>query len=186
VSIHLESVGSTHAKNTGMMLRRLAASAEIGPLEELLGYLEPLKGYRRNAADNFTKYAPYTQLIDAAVADPKPLRIFNAAIDSLLAHPTPARTDDMLSVLRRWTDLRVAIDRLAAGKPTLAPARAHAVSLAGIASFLLSHPGWMRAGNGLSPIERKTLAGLLAEAGKPRGYCTLGIAESLKRLAQGK
>lgn len=186
VSIHLESVGSTHVKNAGMMLRRLAGRSDIAPLEELLGYLEPLKGYRRNAAGNFTKYAPYTQLIDAAVADPKPLRSFNAALDSLLAHATPAGTDAMQKTLRRWMELRARVDRLAAGKPRLAPARAHAASLAGIASFLLSHPDWMRSAKGLAPADRKTLDALLAEAGKPRGYCTLGVAETLKRLATGK
>jgi hexosaminidase len=34
ISIHLESVGSTHVKNAGMMLRRLAGTSDIGPLQE--------------------------------------------------------------------------------------------------------------------------------------------------------
>jgi len=182
-SIHLEAVGSTHARNPGMMLRRLAATSDITALEELLGYLEPLKGYLRNAADNFTKYAPYTQLIDAAVADPRPLRQFTGAVDSLIAAPTPARATAMRKTLRRWQVLQAEVDRLAAGNPSLAPAKAHATALAGIATYLLAHPGWMQPGKGLSPAERKALGDRLAEARKPRGYCTLGVAESLRRLA---
>jgi len=183
VSIHLESVGSTHVKNAGMMLRRLAGTSDIGPLLELVGYLEPLKGYRRNAADNFTKYAPYTQLVDVAVADPKPLRSFTGELDSLLARPTPARAAAFRTTLQRWKQLSVAVDRLAAGNPSLAPARVHAASLAEIASFLLAHPSWMQAGKGLGKAERKSLSDLLAEAGKPRGYCTLGVANALEKLA---
>jgi hypothetical protein len=117
------------------------------------------------------------------VADPKPLRSFTGELDSLLARPTPARAAAFRTTLQRWKQLSVAVDRLAAGNPSLAPARVHAASLAEIASFLLAHPSWMQAGKGLGKAERKSLSDLLAEAGKPRGYCTLGVANALEKLA---
>jgi hypothetical protein len=42
----------------------------------------------------------------------------------------------------------------------------------------------MQAGKGLGKAERKSLSDLLAEAGKPRGYCTLGMVEPLWQLAR--
>lgn len=184
VSIYLESVGSTHVKNAGMMLRRIAGTSDIGPLQELVGYLEPLKGYRRNAADNFTKYAPYTQLVDVAVADPKPLRSFAATVDAFLRQPAPGRANAIRTTLQRWQQLSSEVDRLGAGNPSLAPARAHAASLAEIASYLLAHTGWHKGDRGLSAPERKALSDLLLEAGKQKGYCTLGVVEPLRQLAR--
>lgn len=184
ISLHLESVGSTHAKNPGMMLRRLAGTSDILPLRTLVGYLEPLKGYLRNAADNFTKYAPYTQLVDIAVADPKPLRSLAATVDAFLQQPTPGQADALASTFQAWRTLHRDVTRLAAGNPALAPARAHSAALDRIAAYLLSHPGWRKGGRGLPGPERKALTELLLEAGKQRGYCTLGVVEPLQRLAR--
>lgn len=181
LSIQLEAVGSTHLKNAGMMLRRLSGTSNIGSLQELVGYLEPLKGYRRNAADNFTKYAPYTQLVDVAVADPGTLRNFNAQLDSLLAAPTPARKAAMRSTLQRWQILGADVTRMAASNPSLTTAQGHASALASLASFLLTHTGWMDAGKRLSLPEQTAFQKLLQEAERPKGYCTLGVAESLSR-----
>lgn len=181
LSIQLEAVGSTHLKNAGMMLRRLSGTSNIGSLQELVGYLEPLKGYRRNAADNFTKYAPYTQLVDVAVADPGTLRNFNAQLDSLLAAPTPARKAAMRSTLQRWQILGTDVTRMAASNPSLTTAQGHASALASLASFLLTHTGWMDPGKRLSLPEQTAFQKLLQEAERPKGYCTLGVAESLSR-----
>lgn len=179
VSLQLEWVGSTHIKNQGMMMRRLAGTEDVSPLMKVAGYLEPLKGYRRNAADNFTKYSPYTQLIDVATADPKELRAFNAAVDSFLARPTNERREGLRRELNGWIANHREVVRLATGRPTLSTLAEHSgrmAELAGLAlPFLDAKPTSKRP-------DSSTARKALKKAQTPSGYCELGALPALSRL----
>ena len=179
VSLQLEWVGSTHIKNAGMMMRRLAGTEDVSSLMKVVGYVEPLKGYRRNAANNFTKYSPYTQLIDVASADPREMRSFNASVDSFLAKPTPERRNRLAGELRGWMENHRKVEAIAAGKPTLSTLRVHSGRMSELAAMALPYVEGKGASQKANAAEAKRK---LKEAEAPAGYCELGVVPALRRL----
>ncbi|MDD5657859.1 MAG: family 20 glycosylhydrolase [Elusimicrobia bacterium] len=86
VSLRLEELGLTHEKNYDMMLRRLAAGADISALRTLVDLLEPVKLYARHAqTKDFTSHSPCTRIVDAARPDSRAAREFEKLVDALLA-----------------------------------------------------------------------------------------------------
>ena len=180
VSIQLEGVGSTHIKNQGMMMRRLAGTEDVAPLMKVVGYLEPLKGYRRNAAGNFTKYSPYTQLIDVATADPKELRNFDSMVDSFLARPTNERRESLKKELTGWKDNHREVQRIAAGNPSLSTLLDHSGRMAELADLALP---FVDAKSSSKKPDASASRQMLKKSESPSGYCELGVVNSIRRLA---
>src|SRR5205814_735320 len=85
ISRQLEELGLSQEKNYGMMLRRLAASENTGPLRTLASIVEPVKQYRRYQQRPQTMLSPLTGLVDAARPDSATAREFNSNVDAFLA-----------------------------------------------------------------------------------------------------
>lgn len=185
ISIQLEWVGSSHIRNREMMLRRLTGTEDVRPLLEVVDLLEPVKGYRRNAKDNFTKYAPYTQLVDIAIPDSRSLRTFRQLAGMPLI-PGEARSAPDLSglekMLKRWRANHLEVVKLAQGQPLLGTLLVHAAILDQLAEGFLQK--WSKeAGGGVwGAAERRVLEQLLDKAAAPQGYCELMVVDALRRL----
>ena len=81
----LETVGLTHIKNYGMMLRRLTNNNDTKPLDILIQVIEPVKIYKRNSLRKQNQQTPLTRVVDAATPDAKVAREFRNLVDSYLA-----------------------------------------------------------------------------------------------------
>ncbi len=81
----LETVGLTHIKNYGMMLRRLTNNNDTKPLDILIQVIEPVKIYKRNSLRKQNQQTPLTRVVDAAAPDAKVAREFRNLVDSYLA-----------------------------------------------------------------------------------------------------
>jgi len=118
ISLLLEEHGLLHLKNRPMMLRRLCQCRELEPLDTLLGTIEPVKVYRRNAlrkdtAHPYTQHSPLSRLVDIAGADAAPARDFRRTVERLLADrfTTAADVDAARSALLLWRDNHAAAVR---------------------------------------------------------------------------
>src|SRR5258708_11626117 len=85
ISYQLEELGLTHEKTHGMLLRRLAGSADPGPLRTLASIIEPVKEYHRYRMRPQTMLSPLTGLVDAARPDSEAAREFAANVDAFLS-----------------------------------------------------------------------------------------------------
>jgi hexosaminidase len=182
ISLQLESVGSTHLKNKEMMLRRIAGTENIQPLENVVDFIEPLKGYKRNAANNFTKYSPYSLLVDIAVPDPSPLRAFNKLIDSLIKQPTAIQIKSLYRQLNIWKTNHQLVIAMAVNKPLLATIAKHSTSLNLISKYTLEFLDSKERDQSPTQQWMKEYLQVLNESMKPAGYCELLIGESLKKM----
>lgn len=182
VSIQLEWVGATHLKNKQMMLRRIAGTGNIQALENVIDFIEPVKGYKRNDADNFTKYSPYTLLVDIAAPDPTPLRVFNKLLDSLSTNPSASLLKRLYGQLKVWETNHSVIQKMALNNPLLSPVLAHSNSLHSISKQTLALLSLRQRNLRPSEIQLKLYLQLLAQSMLPAGYCELLIGESLKKL----
>jgi len=82
VSVQLEDVGLLHKKNPEAMLRRLIGQqlteqdGDLVEVRNLIGALEPVKGYRRGQMQKATQQTPLTRVVDVAQPDSVPARLF--------------------------------------------------------------------------------------------------------------
>ncbi len=83
----LEWLGLEHRSSYPRMLGRLAGP-EAGTLKDLLGLLEPVKGYERGGTAPYTQQTPLNRPVDAARPESDDAREFGRAVDRLLADPS--------------------------------------------------------------------------------------------------
>ncbi len=182
ISLQLEWVGSTHLKNKEMMLRRIAGVENIQVLENVIDFIEPVKGYKRNAANNFTKYSPYSLLVDIAVPDPSPLRAFNKLVDSLIQQPTAIQIKSLYRQLNFWKSNHQLVQAMAVNKPLLATITKHSASLNTISNYTLKFLEMKERLQIPAQQWMKEYMQVLNESMRPAGYCELLIGESLKKM----
>lgn len=178
ISIQLEWVGATHLKNPPMMLRRLSGQEDILPLQKVVGLIEPLKGYKRNELDNFTKFSPYTQVVDVAVPDPPSLRKSNKIIDDA----TMKNLSALVEMLKMWMDNHSSVLHLAKGNPLLEPVIHHSVSLQKLASAMLEFIELKKKSAKVGDNWYQNFDLLIEKSSKPNGYCELMVVEALKQF----
>lgn len=178
ISIQLEWVGATHLKNPPMMLRRLSGQEDILPLQKVIGLLEPLKGYKRNEMDNFTKFSPYTQVVDVAVPDPPSLRKSNKIIDEATMNNLSA----FVEMLKMWKDNHPLVLHLAKGNPLLEPVIHHSSLLQQLTFSLLEFIDLKKKGGKVGNSWYQNFDLLTEKSSKPNGYCELMVVESLKNF----
>ena len=131
VDRELENIGLTQRKNQLMMLRRLAGREDVGALQNLVSVIEPVKEYRRYEIRPQDMLSPLTGLIDAAQADAPSARIFNRAVDDMLAgKDSAANAAKLRSMLTGWRASQAELQTIIDNSPSLAEARELAVDFA--------------------------------------------------------
>lgn len=103
ISLRLEELGSTHIKNKGMLMRRLANDYDTKALEVLVDVIEPLKIYERNVGDTmYTVFSPYTKIADVATPDQKVAREFRKNISTYIQSHDKNLGKEILGKLLLW------------------------------------------------------------------------------------
>ena len=120
IAVRLEELGLTHFKNQDMMLRRLAGSAEIGPLRTLIEVIEPLKQYQRqNQGVTYTQLSPLTRAVDAAAPESRAARIFRKMTDEFLQTKDLKTANELKTQLQRWRSNQALLKPLIKAAPAL-------------------------------------------------------------------
>jgi len=120
IAVRLEELGLTHFKNQDMMLRRLAGSAEIGPLRTLIEVIEPLKQYQRqNQGVTYTQLSPLTRAVDAAAPESRAARIFRKMTDEFLQTKDLKTANELKTQLQRWRSNQALVKPLIKAAPAL-------------------------------------------------------------------
>lgn len=125
ISIQLEELGLTHERNVGVILRRLARTKDIQPLELLASVVEPVKEYRRGQQRPATSLTPLSGLVDAARPDSEASRVFTRMIEGLLSDAPRFQlySADLRATLMSWRDAEPALNTLIDASPALREAR---------------------------------------------------------------
>ena len=184
ISSHLEWVGSTHLKNKQMMLRRLAGTNEVSSLEMVVDLVEPVKGYQRNKADNFTKYAPYTLLVDIAVADSKKLRGFRRLVEGYIKIGNSSKYQALESVFNEWQLNHQQIKQVAQNSPLLEAIIFHSTSLNLLAELGIKYLSKKSNGENMKDTFLKEFNAIKLSRSVANGYCELMVFESIEKLLQ--
>ena len=122
VNVDLEELGLTHRKNQAMLLRRLTNNQDISNLQKLVAVIEPVKEYRRYQVRPQNMLSPLTGLVDAANADAPEARMFDNAVDDLIANNSAANAEKIRRMLTDWRDTAAKLQPQMENSPALAEA----------------------------------------------------------------
>jgi len=184
ISRQLEELGLTHEKNYGMLLRRLAASDNTGPLRTLASIIEPVKEYRRYQMRPQTMLSPLTGLVDTTRPDSQTARQFAANVDAFLSdaprfavyRPNLERT--LAEWLTASRELGPMIDRSAA----LQEARPLVGNLEDIGEAGLEAIAHLSTGDPATAEWRDAQLARLDEAAKPKAALEFVVVASVRKL----
>jgi hexosaminidase len=120
ISVQLEEVGLMHRSYQGRMLRRLAGSERIEPLETLIGAIRPTF-FERARHRPITQMTPLTRLVDAAAPDSRASRAFASNVAGLIddAPRFQSRREEVRATLEAWRNLQPEISVMAARSPLM-------------------------------------------------------------------
>jgi hexosaminidase len=184
ISRQLEELGLTHEKNYGMLLRRLAASDNTGPLRMLASIIEPVKEYRRYQMRPQTMLSPLTGLIDTARPDSETARQFAANVDAFLSDAPrfAVYRANLEHTLAEWQTASRALGPMVDRSPALQEARPLVGDLAAIAAAGLEAMSHLSAGDAATTEWRNEQLARLDEAAKPKAALEFVVITSVRKL----
>jgi len=183
VSVQLEEVGLTHRTYAGKMLRRLAGSERVEPLETLSGTLAPTF-FGRERVRPITQMTPLTRLVDAAAPDSRAAREFASAVGALLddAPRFESRRDRVRKFLDEWRGAYASIRVMADRSPIMRDAEPLAGDLSEMSAAGLEALQYMSAGVAPPAGWREEKLVLLDRVAKTPREVDFAVLPSLRRL----
>jgi hexosaminidase len=184
ISLQLEELELTHEKNYGMLLRRLAASENTGPLLTLASLVEPVKEYHRYQMRPQTMLSPLTGLVDAARPDSEAARQFAANVDAFLSDAPrfALYRPDIERTLADWQNAGRALGPMIDRSPALQEARPLVSNLLAIAETGLEAMSYLSPGDAATQEWRDAQLVKLDEAAKPKAALEFVVITSVRKL----
>ena len=183
IEIQLEEFGLTHRKNQLMLLRRLANNQDTAALQTLVSVIEPVKEYRRYQLRPQTMLSPLTGLIDAAQADAPQARIFNRAVDEMLAGKEPAENAAKIrSMLIEWRATEKDLQQIMENSPALMEAKQLAADFQNLNEMALEVLDNLDKKQTQNTAWQDAKLKTLAEIGKPKAALEFAVVPGVKKL----
>lgn len=183
IDMQLEELGLTHRKNQSMLLRRLASSHDITALQKLVSVIEPVKEYRRYQVRRQTMLSPLTGLIDAAQADAPNARVFNRAVDELVAGRETAENHSKIrKLLDDWRTAEVNLQKTMQSSPALAEAKQLAADFQNLNRIALDALDALNGKQARSAGWRDAQLKTLDEIAKPKAGLEFAYLSGVKKL----
>jgi hexosaminidase len=173
LSVWMEQTGLRHLSSTNRMLRQIAGTEQLGPLE-LVGKIASPEGVgtreqmsRRSTPS--TQLTPLVKLVDAVVPDPPFRRQFAAQVDSLMedAPKFVSGSDELGRTFQAWRDMGTPFAALLMNAPVLATASSRVLELQKLGSGGLEALEFLKSGKSAPDDWRATQLALVQQAETP-------------------
>jgi hexosaminidase len=184
ISVYMESLGLTHIKNRDMMLRRLTGKEDVTSLSNLVQLLEPVQGYKRNRADNFTRFSPYSLLADIAVPDQKAVRLAKKQLATYDSNQDDVQLVEIENLFNSWKKDAAQATIDIQNIPSLQDFKTHAISLAAIAELGLNAISSSKDKSLQQKFTTQQIELILKKANEEAGYCELKIVEPFRSFLE--
>lgn len=185
ISRQLEELGLTHRKNQAMLLRRLANSDYIEPLQNLVGIIEPVKIYQRYQVRPQSMLSPLTGLIDIAQADAPKARLFNKLVLKVIARKDDKSLYPLLGTFFSvWHNTGVELKPMMENNPALFEAKQLAIDLQNLGEIGFEINDILQTGKTPGADWKDTKLKRLSEIAKPKAAVEFQVVESMKKLVE--
>jgi hexosaminidase len=184
IEVQLEELGLTHLRNRGVLLRRLAGSERIEPLETLVSVIEPVKEYRRGQMHPTIMLSPLTSLVDAAHADADAARPLAAMVDGLLSDAPRFQVyrQDLRLTLNSWCEVYPALKALMTKSPALNKNEPLADDLSELGKTGLEALSYLSANIAPPNNWREAKLAVIEQAAKPQDGMEFAVIPSIRLL----
>jgi hexosaminidase len=191
VSLQLDELGLTHLTSEKRMLRRMAGTEDVAPLQVLANVVEPLKEYVREeeatkAGIALSSTDALNRLVDAVPPESETSRRFARDVDHLLAGDSRdgATEAEIRASLERWRDNDARLQPLLQQSYLLKELIPLSHKLGGLADAGLQALDYLDKGE-RAPMEWTSLQlAFIEEAKKPQADLLLMILPSVQRLVE--
>jgi hexosaminidase len=183
INVQLEELGLTHRKNQAMLLRRLANNQDISALQTFVSIIEPVKGYSRYQVRKQTMLSPLTGLIDAAQADAPNARVFNCAVDEMLAGTKTIENETKIRLmLAEWRRIETDLQKIIENSPALAEARQLSTDFQNLNQIALDALDILNKKQVQNADWRDAKLKILDEIAKPKAALEFAVVPGIKKL----
>jgi hexosaminidase len=178
-SLRLEWLGLKHRSYYPLMLARMAPDHAADLLKTLADIVEPVKGYARGRARDYTSLTGYNRLVDAAHPESDVAREF-----SKLVSDWPANKARIQRQLESWrtdsTDLAPVMQRSELLRDDAPVAQA----VSALASIGIQALTYLESGKQAPKSWATDQAAFLDSASKPHGELLISIVPSIRQLVE--
>ena len=139
-----------------------------------------MQGYKRNRADNFTRFSPYSLLADIAVPDQKAVRLVKKLLLTYDSTQDDLQLDEIEKLFNSWEKDAMQVELDIQNIPALHDFKPHAKSLAAIAELGINAIGLYKTKQLQQKNTIQQLELVLKKANEEAGYCELKIVEPFR------
>ena len=180
-SLRLEAEGLMHISGPARVMRNLAGTTQIQPLEVFLTTLQPVAFHIRSREQRPSPATVFDRLVDAARPDP-PLRHEMPILVDAAIHGDAASIDRLNSLFNSWIAAAPALDRLAANSPLLQEASTHIAAWPKLGQMGLDALSYLHSGTAPPAGWQQAQEAALHDAVKPSELVDFIILAPLKDL----
>jgi len=195
-SRRLDDLDLRHRRVPEQLLLRLSGKQYAEPLRTLAGVLEPVKEYKRHRQGmTYTTQTPLNRLVDIALPEAEPARLFGVSVNQLLQLPTTTPTsklpqdaqtmlelNNLRATLLQWQANDARLQPLLTTESSLKEYAPLSAQLATLASLGLDRLRMLEVGEKPTPAWQAAALRQVEAAKAPAGQAELAIVESMRKL----
>jgi hexosaminidase len=182
-SLRLEGEGLMQMSGPVRMMRNLAGSSQIQPLEVFINTLQPVVFHVRSREQNPAPATVFDRLVDAVRPDP-PLRHEMPILVDAAIQGDPPSIDRLNTLFNSWVTAAPALDKLEANSPLLQEASVHIAAFPKLGSMGIEALSYLRNGAvppaGWDDAQKDTLQSAI----KPAELVDFVVLASLQKLVE--
>ena len=187
ISRWLDAYGLTHNSARKRMLQRMADAEDVSALETLVDYVEPVKGYSREAlaASEPTSLTPLNRMVDAAAPESLGTRRFTNLVDDFVSGKIkPGMESEIRARLSAWRDNDIRVRALAENSALLQEVLPLSHDLSALGQAGLEALDYLDRGERAPQQWKSQQLALVQAAVQPRAQLVLLVATPIQKLIQ--
>lgn len=182
-SLRLEAEGLMQMSGPVRVMRNLAGSTQIQPLEAFINTLQPVAFHVRSREQRPSPATVFDRLVDSVRPDP-PLRHEMPILVDAALHGDTASIDRLDALFHSWATAAPALDRLEANSPLLQEASVHIAVWPKLASMGIEALFYLRSGTAPPAGWQDAQAAILHDADKPSELVDFVVLKPLQTLVE--
>jgi hexosaminidase len=182
-TLRLEAEGLMHMSGPVRIMRNLAGSTQIQPLEVFINTLQPVNFPVRSREQRPSTATVFDRLVDAVRPDPPLRHEMPALVDAALRGDT-ASIDRLDALFHSWVAAAPALNQLAANSPLLQEASTHVAALPKLGQMGIDALSYLRSGSAPPTGWQDTQTAILHNAVKPGELVDFVVLAPLQKLVK--
>ncbi len=180
-SLRLEADGPMHIADPARVLRNIAGTAQIEPLEQFVATLKPVTFGERYREQQSSPATVFDRLVDAAQPDPPLQHELPTLVDAAL-RGDKASLYRLDSLFHCWVDAAPALNELEANSPLLKQASARIAAWPKLGTMGIEALAYLRSGKAPPAEWESEQAAILHDAAKPDEMVEFVVLAPLEKL----